>query len=370
MTDVLGLPAFLITYAVLQTLFFLVLIRLLDLYEHEPFSALAAMCLWGAIGATALSATFNQVVRDALPADVDAALGVGIGAPIVEEIAKGIVLLVAIGVAYWASRRFGFATISGPTDGLVYGAAVGLGFAFTEDIHYLFSDVETAGLATAVADFVSRRDFFGYSMLHHAIYTGIVGAGLGLATLSRRWVAKIAWSLGGLSLAMLLHAINNGGIQLLLTMEHGLKRTAAAMSSGELPPDMASDFTDASRIVNTIDAVMVVAFVVAIVLWLRRQRRIIREELPEEVESGLIDMRDWEMVPRYRDRLKHYWELIRFGELDRARVTRRLHVELANLAFAKWESKKKGTGGEEVDKSRQRVANVKAAQTVDVYAPR
>lgn len=370
MTEVFSLPAFLITYAVLQTFVFLLLIRLLDLYEHEPLSGLAAMCLWGAVGATALSAIFNQVVRDALPDDVDAALGVGIGAPIVEELAKSAIVLIAIGMALWASKQYGFAKIVGPTDGLVYGAAAGLGFAFTEDIHYLFSDVETAGIATAVADFVSRRDFFGYSMLHHAIYTGIVGAALGLATLSRRWVTKIAWSLGGLLLAMVLHAINNGGIQLLLTMEHGLERTAAAMSSGELPRDMSADFTNASRIVNTIDAVMVFGFLVAIVLWLRRQRQIIREELPAEVESGLIDVRDWQMVPHYRDRLKHYWELVRFGELERARVTRRLHIELANLAFAKWEVKKKGTEDDVVDKIRQRIANVKAAQTVDVYAPR
>ena len=368
--DILTLPAFLITYAVLQTILFLVLIRSVDLYEQEPMSALAAMCVWGAIGATAMSAIGNRIVQESLPTDVNSALGTAIAAPLVEETAKGIVLILAVVIAWWANRKYGFSKIAGVTDGIVYGAAVGLGFAFTEDVHYLFSDAEVQGVVTAVSDFSSRRDFFGYDMLHHAIYTGIVGAGLGLATLARNWFSRVGWALGGFLLAMLLHAINNGGVQFMLVQEFGLRETAAATATGASSQQMIDAAAQASRLVSTIDFVAVLGFVAAMVGWLRRQRQIIKEELPPEVETGLIDLRDWEMVPRFFERIRHYWALIRIGELERARSTRRLHIALANLAFEKWGARRHGTGDEDVDRMRQRVANLKAAQTVDVYAPR
>ena len=367
--DVLTLPAFLITYAVLQTIAFLLLIRLCDLYEQEPLSALAAMVVWGAVGATALSAGGNEWVRNALPDDVDAALGSGIAAPIVEETAKGIVLVLAVVVAWWAHRRYGFSKIAGITDGIVYGAAVGLGFAFTEDVHYLFTDVQLEGFLAATTDFASRRDFFGYDMLHHAIYSGIVGAGLGLASIARNWFARIGWGLGGFLLAVLLHAINNGGVQFLLVREYGLARVADANAFGTTTADMAASAAQAARLVSTIDFAAVIGFVIAVVWWLRRQRQIIKDELPAEVETGLIDYRDWEMVPRFFDRIRHYWALTRVGELERARSTRRLHIALANLAFEKWGQRQNPTGDSDVARLRQRVANLKAAQTVDVYAP-
>ena len=367
--DVLTLPAFLITYAVLQTILFLLLIRSVDLYEQEPLSALGAMCVWGAVGATAFSAAGNELVQNALPENVSIALGAGIAAPIVEEAAKGLVLILAVVAAWWANRRFGFSKIAGLTDGIVYGAAVGLGFAFTEDVHYLFTDVELQGFVAATTDFASRRDFFGYDMLHHAIYSGIFGAGLGLAGLARNWLGRIAWPLGGFLLAVLLHAINNGGVQFMLVREFGLDAVAQATASGASPPEMVASAGQAARLVNTIDFVSVLAFIGAMVWWLRRQRQILKDELPEEVDSGLIDYRDWEMVPRFFDRIRHYWALIRVGELERARSTRRLHIALANLAFEKWGVKRNRGGRSDVDLLRQRVANVKAAQTVDVYAP-
>lgn len=367
--DILTLPAFLITFAVLQTILFLLLIRSVDLYEQEPLSALGAMCVWGAVGATAFSAAGNEFVQNALPENLSIALGAGIAAPIVEETAKGLVLVLAVVVAWWANRRFGFSKIAGVTDGIVYGAAVGLGFAFTEDVHYLFTDVELQGFVAATTDFASRRDFFGYDMLHHAIYSGIFGAGLGLASLARNWFGRIAWSIGGFLLAVLLHAINNGGIQFMLVREFGLEAVAQATASGASPPNMTASAGQAARLVNTIDFVAVLGFVAAMVWWLRRQRQIIKEELPAEVDTGLIDYRDWELVPQFFERLRHYWALIRIGELERARATRRLHIALANLAFEKWGEHRNPQGSSDVARLRQRVANLKAAQTVDVYAP-
>lgn len=58
------------------------------------------------------------------------AFGVAISAPLAEETAKGMILVVVFVPSYAAARRFGGLEFSGVTDGIVYGAAVGLGLPF------------------------------------------------------------------------------------------------------------------------------------------------------------------------------------------------------------------------------------------------
>ena len=64
--------------------------------------------------------------------------GTAIDAPLVEETSKGIVLIILFGISYLIAKRFGVLEFNGVTDGIVYGAAVGLGFSFAENIVYLF----------------------------------------------------------------------------------------------------------------------------------------------------------------------------------------------------------------------------------------
>ncbi len=364
---ILRSPSFFITYAVIQTLLFLFLIRILDLYEHEPFSVLAAMAMWGAVGATALSAIGNGIITRRLPEDIDLVFGVAISAPVVEEVAKGLALLAAFVMAFVAHRRFGVMQLGGVTDGIVYGAAVGLGFAFTEDIHYMLQVAAQRGLDEGFHLFLARRDFFGTGALHHAIFTAAFGAGLGLATWSRSRIARVGWALTGLLTAIALHATNNGLVQVALVARHGFDRTAAALASVALPPDMEATKSAALTAMAILDFVVVVLFAVAIAVWLRHQRKVIGHELKDEIESGLIDPRDGELVPSYHKRLRWYWQLVRVGEWERFRAVKRLHIELAGLAFQKWRS---GKDSEDAAMTRQRIATLKAQSAVDVYAPR
>jgi RsiW-degrading membrane proteinase PrsW (M82 family) len=359
-------PSFLITFAVMQTVVFLLLIRLVDLYEHEPFPMVAAMAAWGAIGATAISLAAGEAVRSTLSPDVRTVFGAAISAPVVEELSKGVALLAVFAATAWAHNRYGSNRLSGVTDGLVYGAAVGLGFAFTEDLHFL---VTSADLSAGFDVYLARRGLLGVGMLRHAVFTAAFGAGLGLATLQRSWIKRVAYALAGVMLALLLHGLNNGLVNALMVRKNGLEKTARAIRDGALGRLDPSTFDLAGRLTRLIDYLVIVGFTLAIAGWLAFQRKIIREELPEEAESGLIDDRDWELVPRYWERLSWYWQLIRVGEIDRARIARRLHVELANLAFLKHQHKGAVDKGKEVARSRQRVANLKAAQSVDVYAP-
>jgi RsiW-degrading membrane proteinase PrsW (M82 family) len=83
------------TAALLQAVVLLAIVRALDVYEREPVRILAVMALWGAVGATSLSLVGNGIVDGLLPEDVAAVWGAAISAPLVEEVAKGIALVVA-----------------------------------------------------------------------------------------------------------------------------------------------------------------------------------------------------------------------------------------------------------------------------------
>src|SRR5947207_1725494 len=98
--------SFLVAFAVAQTIVFLLLLRLVDPYEREPISAIGLMALWGAMGATALSAVGNVGIHHILPDRLNLVFGDTIAAPWVEELAKGVALVAFLVVATAARGRF------------------------------------------------------------------------------------------------------------------------------------------------------------------------------------------------------------------------------------------------------------------------
>ncbi len=358
--------SFVITYAVVQTLVFLLLLRFVDLYEREPLSALAVMALWGAVGATALSAAGNRAAAQLLPARVNEVFGIAITAPLVEEVAKGIALIVFVAISLWARGRFGIPHFEGVTDGIVYGAAVGLGFAFTEDVLYLLLGASEGGLEQGFLTYLGRRDFFGISMLHHAIYSSAFGVGLGLATWSRKRIARLALPVSGLALAVLLHAINNGLVRVTLVLRYGLEETAAFVQGSGVADPVAMEATrrQISQVVNTLDYVLFALFILAVQLWLAYQRKVIREELAEEVRAGLISRSEFEMLPYYWRRTKWYLQLVKTGQWERLRLLRRIHNELVDLAFSKRRLRRRGDAAPDVEERRRLINRLKAQKLV------
>ena len=361
---ILTSSSFLITYAVLQTVVLLLLIRFIDLYEHEPFAAIATMAVWGSVGATAFSHMGNGMLTARLPVDLREAFAAAISAPVVEEVAKGVALVVAFTLSAWLHRRYGFNRLGGLTDGLVYGAAVGIGFAFTEDLYYLID------LGGSFSEFISRRDFFGVGALHHALYAAATGAGIGLAAWARGAWRKSLLGIGGLAVAMLLHAVNNGAVAVYVAAAHGLGAAVelARSGSGSAPTVVAAAAHDGAVLAALVTYSAFTLFGAATVYWLYRQRRVIRQELAEEVDTELVDQRDVDLASRFWSRTLWYWQLTRIGELDRARLVRRLHIQLANLALLKRRSRRDHHLADAIDTMRQRVATLKAGFAIDVYA--
>ena len=222
--SVLTQPAFYFVYAFLQAAVVLLAIRFLDLYEREPLLLVSLMALWGGLVATMLSLAGNGIVFGLLDENIRLAFGPAISAPLVEESAKGLALVLAFALSHWANRRYGWMEFEGVTDGIVYGAAVGLGFALVEDIFYFFQFSDES-VQRGLDVFLTRVDFFGATMLGHAVYTAAFGAGLGLATWSRTRTGRYGWPLVGLAIAILLHALWNGLGSLALWIRYGWDET-------------------------------------------------------------------------------------------------------------------------------------------------
>lgn len=354
-----------LSIALLQAVVALLIVRFLDLYEREPISVIALLFLWGAVGAGLLASAGNTALEGALPRHVEVVYGDAISAPLVEETAKGLALLIVVVGSRWAHRRFGVFEFDGVTDGIVYGAAVGIGFAFSEDLFYFFRQARAEGVGGALSIFVDRRDFFGPAMLRHAIWTATFGAGLGLATWSRSWRGRIGWPLLGLFAAIVMHAINNGLVPIWLAIKYGYETAYDYLAVGvpvELADRMDATTASATDALRWISWIYVVAFFIAIAAWLAFQRRVIRAELTAETAAGLISGDEARDAASFRRRSRRELAFIRAGDLDGARSTSALCRSLAELAFAKRRLAGSDDERGEIERRREDVRDVLAAR--------
>ncbi|MDO8728067.1 MAG: PrsW family intramembrane metalloprotease [Candidatus Methanoperedens sp.] len=122
-----------------------------DVFEPEPSSKILKAVAWGAIPAVLISNLLESFDF----------LWVGLlTAPLIEEASKG----------YYIYRIRKDNELEGPMDGLVYGAAVGIGFEIVENLIYSFSSEFSLELA------VVRSISVG-----HILFTGFFGLMVGLA---------------------------------------------------------------------------------------------------------------------------------------------------------------------------------------------
>lgn len=183
-------------------------VRWIDKWEPEPRGIIVFAFLWGAgvsvLIALLVGAEIDNVIN-ALggPGPGYEFFGAAIQAPIVEEVGKGLGLL----LIFWFARRH----FDGPVDGLVYAAWVAGGFAFTENILYFGSQlVESGGVDAATFEIFLIRGLM--SPFAHVMFTACTGFALGLAAHRTGSFGAIGFWLLGLIPAMLLHALWNGSL--------------------------------------------------------------------------------------------------------------------------------------------------------------
>lgn len=186
------------------TAFGLLVVRRMDRNEKEPWRLVLVAAAWGAIVATSLviwgeslwEATAQRTLVPGPGLDASTAFSAGV----FEELAKGtaVVLLFLV-------MRNDFDDV---VDGIVYGAAVGLGFNFMESVAYmtnLYAIFSPEGYGWYAAGF----QWYGRQVLGlffgHATYTAFIGAGLGVARQLPRKRQKAFAILGGFLIAIAAH---------------------------------------------------------------------------------------------------------------------------------------------------------------------
>ncbi|MHB8905495.1 MAG: PrsW family intramembrane metalloprotease [Melioribacteraceae bacterium] len=237
-------------FAALVPMFiYLALIWWMDKYDREPFSFLFTHFLWGALGAVIIGIAGNMILSvftglTGTESKSSSLIQTIFFAPFSEEIAKGVFLLYSVN-----SKKF-----DNITDGIVYGAAIGLGFGMTENFIYFLTYGDTL---SSWIQLVLIRSLF--SAVMHCISTASFGAFLAIAKFSSP-IGKKIFPFAGLTIAMLIHFLWNATISFENTFFYGF--------------------------IFMIFLVLIFFFVFK--LSIRNEKQIIEYELLEESNYGLI----------------------------------------------------------------------------------
>ncbi len=243
------------------------LVLALDRMEPEPPRALVFSFMWGAgvavLGALVLNTLGLLYVTVPIFGEQRGHfVSATFGAPVIEETLKGAVLF---GLLWWRRTE-----LDGFSDGVIYAAMVGLGFAMMENVTYYMRAYEDGGAQALQAVFVLRGLIVPFS---HPLFTSMTGLGVAYAATHRR--GQVAAPLLGILGAMLLHGLWNG---------------STAFGGAGL------------AIVYALDLVVLVVLIVIISVERRSTVRRIETYLPAYAPTGLVTPQDVRMLHSIRSR--------------------------------------------------------------------
>ena len=287
--------------AVVPVPIYLILVLWIDRYEAEPFWMLATAFFWGALVAVFFAIIINTLSGEAvaiMTASEQAGhtFGAVISAPIVEESAKALILVIFF---FWKKDEF-----DGVIDGIVYAGMVGLGFAMTENILYYGKAVISPNTGLLFV-FILRGALAPFS---HPMFTSFTGIGLGLARQSRNTAVKWIAPPLGLLAAISMHSIWNG--------------SGAIFGGGVF--------------ILTYILIMIPAFFIMLVvigLGLRREGQIVREHLAADFQGGLLTRQEYNQLCTIRGRMGSSFNAFSRGGIGHWHAARQLNQTASELAF-------------------------------------
>ncbi len=286
--------------------FFAAFVYWLDRYEKEPKALLGAAFFWGVViaagGAFIINTAFGIAIFAVTGSEGAADIGTtSIVAPIVEEFLKGL----AVAIVFFIFRK----EFDSILDGIIYAAIAALGFAATENTYYIFSyGYQESGWGGLILLVIVRVFLVGWQ---HPFYTAFTGIGFAVSRTSRNMFVKLIAPLVGYAVAVSTHAFHNtfGGLI------GGLEGLAAG------------------TFVDWIGWAAMLGFII----WLiNNERNIVKRQLLEEVQSGLISQ------AQYQKALSP-WNLTTAGLSGRA--TSRFYHACGELAHKKEQFAKYGDEG-------------------------
>jgi protease PrsW len=276
------------------------LVLWIDRYESEPAWTLVTAFVWGAVVAVFVAAFVNTIgsliVASLISDEAGSFYGAVISAPIVEESMKAAALF---GLYFWKHDEF-----DGVIDGIVYASMVGLGFAMTENIQYYGSAALEGGLGGGVMLFVLRGMMAPFS---HPLFTSMTGIGLGLASQTKNGFVKFFAPACGLLLAMFLHSLWNFSASMSVVLYF--------------------------IVYFLIMVPMFVAVLVSIYFGLRREGRIVREQLRHDLERGRLTQSELELLSSMRGRMGASFTALTKGGYRSWRTRRKFNRVASELAF-------------------------------------
>jgi RsiW-degrading membrane proteinase PrsW (M82 family) len=271
----------------------------LDRWEPEPPRLLILAFLWGASVAVVISTILQLTIEAEINpghSDTVSPWSIVLGAPLTEEAAKGLFLLLMM----TGLRRN---ELNSLTDCLVYAGLVGAGFAWLEDILYIgggssvSESLATAALRLIMAPFA------------HSLFTSMTGIGVYFALKQRNALAKALCILLGYVGAVIMHGLWNG-----------------------------SSLLSVEAYFLTYLFWMVPIFVMVIVLGVssrRREQRVVAEKLPGMVAAGLVTPNEATWLGSLRSRKSAIAVAKQFGGKPAAKSVKNFAAEVVELAFVR-----------------------------------
>jgi len=298
----------------------------LDRWEPEPPRLLVLAFLWGASVAVIVASIIQIYVESVINAgetETVSWVSVVIAAPLTEEAAKGLFLLLMMtGV-----RRN---ELNSMTDCLVYAGLVGAGFAWLEDILYI------GGGETLGASLLTAAMRLVMAPFAHSLFTTMFGIGVYFALQQRNAAAKVGYILLGYLAAVIMHGLWNGSS--LLSIE---------------------------AYFATYVFWMVPIFALVIVLGVqsrRREQAVVAAKLPGMVHAGLVTHNEATWLGSVRSRKLAVGQATRHGGRHAGKAVKKFADQVVELAFAR-DRIDRGFGD-------QRVYNLQTEEAYRVYAAR
>jgi protease PrsW len=263
----------------------------LDRYEPEPARYRLAALGWGAVAAVALSFVAEALLFG-LPG-TNQFVDTAVAAPLIEEFGKGLFL-----VAIVIFRR---SEMHGLLDGIIYGALVGIGFAFVEDVVYYLQSLQAGQLG---ATFFLRGIMGPFA---HPLFAAATGIGIGIAVSTRRPAVRVLAPILGFLAAVVMHGIWNG-----------------------------STFWGGQGFLFAYGAIILPLLVVvlAVAIWARsREGKMLTSALQQIAQMGWIRPEDIRWIARLSDRMSARRYAKRIGGKPAAAALRAYQQTMTEVAF-------------------------------------
>ena len=295
------------------------LVNYMDRYEREPWFLRLAAFLWGAVIAIPPALFIEQNIDSILqnifdPNNTNEIIRVlfqGLNAGITEETFKGIGLLLLFIIL-----RDEFDNV---TDGIVYGALIGAGFAMVENFSYFAQNSKNSLVFLIVG-----RIVLGW--LGHSTFIACFGAALGYIRHTRvRW-KQIVVPIIGFLIAVGLHSFFD-----FVTFQ----ATASINTSGG--NSAVINFALITVVGNYIPPFLAqLGLLYILIKSLAHEAAVIREFLAVEVSNGIVSVSEYALLQNSFRRTKAERRVLRKSGVKQWLRVKALYQTEIGLAFRKW----------------------------------